>query len=693
MSILKKVNKTLLLFVFCGLFNSMEAQFENMGMRITSSEMETDMINDSNNNYLRLMLCGDIIHNKELFNKYSTRDEYRNISYRQWFRQIKPFFFFSDFVVANLKTNFPDFSPLSKLEYSAPDEFLGELSYSGFNILMMANNRATSLNDNHNFKTLNKLDLIGFYRAGLYYNDIDKKKNFPLVLEKKDIRIGFLNYTMDSAFYDFGEENVNFFRIDSVRKDIQRAKDMLVDYLILYMDWKDIPDSMKLSLNVELVNLGVDVIVGTGQKGFTTADLLNFSGGSKKIIVNNIGAINSDSNSRETNKSAIVEIILKKHKRSNLVKLHDMGFIPLWTVKDNERFAVVPINNIEEKHIKNVGVNYIQYSNMKVALTDLRFAFFDKLPELHYDFTDEIVTNVEQTAYIRKTIVQEQQKLNENMIEKNLQQYVATFGQLPPTDKRYFIPYEDQLKIYAPVKKKVATDPLDPKHLKIDTTDQVAENGILNVRANKTFYTREKDTTTPLTKEEIRKRDSIKKYEERFYVKDTLAEYKAKLKRIKAEQKRIKDSIYKASIDPNYISKTVPVFEPKGAEIDYKKREEEKTGVFTTTATINVPKESSKKAEFQPEIEEKSPVKEIEEYFMVQVYSMKKNTAINLDKLPFLAGYEVRFEEGNYRYYIGRTRSPLLAIEMCKSIISKGISDAMVVKYTDGKRSIYKSDF
>ena len=170
MSILKKVNKTLLLFVFCGLFNSMEAQFENMGMRITSSEMETDMINDSNNNYLRLMLCGDIIHNKELFNKYSTRDEYRNISYRQWFRQIKPFFFFSDFVVANLKTNFPDFSPLSKLEYSAPDEFLGELSYSGFNILMMANNRATSLNDNHNFKTLNKLDLIGFYRAGLYYN-------------------------------------------------------------------------------------------------------------------------------------------------------------------------------------------------------------------------------------------------------------------------------------------------------------------------------------------------------------------------------------------------------------------------------------------------------------------------------------------------------------------------------------------
>jgi hypothetical protein len=168
MSILRKVNKSLLLVVFLGLFNSLEAQFENMGMRITYSEMETDMINDSNNNYLRLMLCGDILHSRELFNKHTTRDEYRNISYRTWFRQIKPLFFFSDFVVANLKTNFPDYTASSKFEFSAPDEFLGELSYSGFNIMMLANNRATSLNDNYNFKTLNKLDLIGFYRAGLY---------------------------------------------------------------------------------------------------------------------------------------------------------------------------------------------------------------------------------------------------------------------------------------------------------------------------------------------------------------------------------------------------------------------------------------------------------------------------------------------------------------------------------------------
>jgi hypothetical protein len=131
MSILRKANKLLLLIVFLGLFNSLEAQFENMGMRITSSEMETDMINDSNNNYLRLMLCGDILHSRDLFNKHTTRDEYRNISYRTWFRQIKPLFFFSDFVVANLKTNFPDYTASSKFEFSAPDEFLGELSYSG----------------------------------------------------------------------------------------------------------------------------------------------------------------------------------------------------------------------------------------------------------------------------------------------------------------------------------------------------------------------------------------------------------------------------------------------------------------------------------------------------------------------------------------------------------------------------------
>ena len=87
------------------------------------------------------------------------------------------------------------------------------------------------------------------------------------------------------------------------------------------------------------------------------------------------------------------------------------------------------------------------------------------------------------------------------------------------------------------------------------------------------------------------------------------------------------------------------------------------------------------------------PVKNIEEYFLVQIFTLSSKKPIDLDKYPYLTGYEIRYEEGYYRYYIGRTNSKLLAIELLKSIRSKGHPDAMLVKYTDGLRTVVKTNF
>ena len=663
------------ILTFCFNFY-LSAQFEKNAIRQTASESELDLIQDSLHTYLRLTLCGDINYNASLKN-YMQRDDLYQPSFRTWYRQIKPLFFFSDLVVANLKCHFPE--PIQTSGYeSAPDAFLGELAYSGFNVLLLSNPSATTKIPEVNQNTIEKMDKWGFYRTGLFYNSLDRKRMSPLVLEKKDIRVGILNYSTDSMFYNFPTKTVCFFEVDSVKKDIEKAQKMLVDYIIMYIDWGNFSDSLKLSNHIQLINSGVDVIIGTGQKGFTSADVLDFSGGQKKIIVNSLGALNSDSTSRETDKSAIIEVILKKNKKTQAVRMHDMGFIPIWTLMDPERYAVLPISNIEERHIENINLNYLQYSNMKIALTDLRYGFFDKIPEIHYDFNDRIVNAVEETVFFRKTVLIEQEKINEAFREKGVSIYANMFGQMPPPEEkvsRYIIPFEDNLKIYTPKKKVIKWQKAIDRDM--DTVDFVNEaNGITSVRANKVFYSREKDTTTPLTKAQIRIRDSIKNYRDRFYVKDTIAEQKAKLRKERAEAKRIKDSIYKASLNPDYIPQMAPIFEPLDRSKLSTYRESNRSGIFTTS---------------DPTQEEKSPIKEIEEYFMIQFYSFSKPRPVALDKMPFLAGYEIRFEEGLYKYYIGRTRSPQVAIEMCRQIISKGIKDAMVIKFTDGKRTVYKT--
>lgn len=666
----KSKSKAFLFLTFlCTL--SLRAQFEKVSIRNTSIELETDLLADTAHNYIKIMLCGDIMHRRELLNQYANSNG--DYNYRSWFRQVKPLFFYPDFVVGSLRSFFPGREQMNKFQNSAPDEFLGEISYTGFNVLMIGNRSA--LTDKHeiNAKTQRKLHTMDIPYAGYYTDSINKSENYPLVLEKKDIRIAFLNYTTDSLLLNLPSDQINFLEMDSIRKDIKKARNtMLADYVIAYIDWGS-QDSAKLGKVAELMNMGIDIVIGSGGgQAFTNADLLSYSDGSLKLHVDNIGCFNALSNEREKDKTAVIEVVLKKNRGTQQTRLHDMGFIPIWTLIDKERYAVLPISNIEEKHIQNINLNFVQYSTMKVALTDLRYAFFDKIPELHYDFNDKLVQNVEQTAFIRKTLMREQDKINDGIKKKSNDEYLAMFGSAPPSPGSGIIPYEDLWGMYRKTKQRFGAS--------FDTVetygqiDEMLENGTIHIKANHAKYQREK--LRPLTLAEKRERDSIRRYNERFGVIDSIGDLKRLLKQQKRDSLRRKDSLFKASLDPNYRSTYAPPVEYAPATSSYKP--EYRPSAFSNPNMSDV---------------EKLPVRNIEEYFMVQFYTSASKKGIDIEQFPYLLGYEIRQEEGFYKYYVGRTNTPTLAIELCKSIRAKGFKDAFVVKYTNGVRTIFKDKF
>jgi poly-gamma-glutamate synthesis protein (capsule biosynthesis protein) len=791
------------------------------------------------------MLCGDILHTAKQM-EYA-KGPSASFNYRLWFRNIKPLFFFSDFVIANLRTSFAGEPYDNIYNYSAPSDFLGELSYSGFNVLMLANKQNIHSERYFTEKSINKIDLMGFYKVGNYMSPNEKKTNYPLVLEKKDIRIAFLNYSVDTSKLDPSDRSFNKFILDSVTKDILQAKKMLADFIVLYMDNGSNTEN-KMALYANLFSLGVHVIVGTSSNnGFTTADVLTYSGGEKKILVDNIGAINADVNTRETNKTAVIEIILRRNKLSKQTTMHDMGFIPIWTLMDPNRYSVLPISNIEEGYVKNIGLNFMQYSKMKMALTDLRYHFYDKIPEIHYDFNDTIVSNVEQTAFIRKTVLKEQGKINEQIADKGISEYLSLFDQLPPENK-YVTPYIDALNVYSGRKNTFLLRPVAPKtnqnsqefksmlgssspesideskylsyiakyeadafaeqaelniqykknlediehkyqsfvqdlnkdlkdkiinqndydrfqteysnnkstklieeqrsfeqkkndiqarsfqniynmmgksislqvgeidldqqHMIINEFKKFAKNSqskeltergiqdildikkeqsnessaqnIYRIQANQNVYSRIRDTVKPLTREQLMKLDSIKKYNARFIVEDTFAILKQKLRQRRLDSLKQRDSIIKSQIDPNYISKVETLIEKQNTYTP--SYVGQKTGVFTSS----LPPTGKDEEVMQSD---QSPIKEIEEFFYVQVYSLSKYKEIDLEKYPYLSGYEVKVDAGFYRYLVGKTRTPQLAIEICKDLRSRGLNDAIVIRYNNGVRSIYKSTF
>ena len=662
-----------IVIVLLVLVQNLFCQFEKNSVRVTSIEYEKDLIADTAATYLKIMLCGDLIHKSQLLKKYA-QPKSGQYNYRSWFRQVKPLFFYPDFVVGSLRSFFPNRTNISTFPNSAPDEFLSELDYTGFNVMMLSNADALTDREHLNQMTLKKLGYTDIFRVGSYKDSIDKKSNFPLVLEKKDMRIAFLNYSCDSVLLDLPSHQIIFFQIDSIRKDVKKARDtMLAEYVIVYIDWAK-QDSLKLGKVAELLGMGIDVIIGTGNgEAFTNADLLSFSDGSLKLHVDNIGYFNAESNERERDKSAVVEVVLRKDKSSKKVTTHDMGFIPIWTLMDQDRYAVLPISNIEEKHIENINLNIVQYSTMKVALTDLRYAFFDKIPELHYDFNDRIVDNVEQTGFIRKTLMREQDKINEVVKNNAIDEYVTLFGKKPPSHGSLDIPYDDIWGMYPKKPHKQNNDNIRDTIEIYGEKDELSPRGIVNIKANHRNYQRER--VKVLSAREKFVIDSIRQYNDRFIIVDSIAELKKMLKKKKQDSLRRRDSMFQASLNPNYKSSYNPTPEISKAP-EY--RPIPRSGVYTTP-------EASR--------EDNLPVKNIEEYFLVQIFTLSSKKPIDLDQYPYLTGYEIRYEEGYYRYYIGRTNSKLLAIELLKSIRSKGHPDAMLVKYTDGLRTVVKTNF
>lgn len=665
--------RTSLVAVWICFATSIQAQFEKLSVRNTSIEYEKDLIADTSAHYLKIMLCGDLIHKSQLLKKYA-QPKPNVYNYRDWFRQVKPLFFYPDYVVGSLRSFFPNRANVATFPNSAPDEFLAELEYTGFNVMMMCNTDALTDREHLNQMTLKKLLYTDIFRVGSYHDTLDKKSNFPLVLEKKDMRIAFLNYSCDSILLDLPSHQISFFDLDSIRRDVKKAKDtMLAEYVIAYIDWAK-NDSLKLGKVAQLFNMGIDVIIGTGNgEAFTSSDLLSFSDGSLKLHVDNIGYFNAESNERDRDKSAVIELVLKKDKATKKVSTHDMGFIPLWTLIDHERYTVLPISNIEEKHIENINLNIIQYSTMKTALTDLRFAFFDKIPELHYDYNDRIVENVEQSSYIRKTLMREQDKINEVVKNTANQEYVNLFGSKPPSHGSLDIPYDDIWNMYPKKPRKFNDESIRDTVELYGQKDELSPRGIVHIKSNHNHYQRER--VRVLTAREKFIIDSIRQYNERFIVVDSIAELKKMLKKRKQDSLRRRDSLFQASLNPNYKSTYNP--EPEIVKpVEYKPIP--KSGVYTQV-------ENSR--------EDNIPVRNIEEYFLVQVYTLSSKKPIDLDKFPYLTGYEIRYEEGFYRYYIGRTNSKPLAIELLRSIRNQGHPDAMLIKYTNGLRSVVKTNF
>ncbi|KXJ28289.1 uncharacterized protein LOC110254611 [Exaiptasia diaphana] len=211
-------------------------------------------------------------------------------SYSKTFANVAPLFNKSDFVIGNLESPFVqedmkkdaqrEFVPLLHANPSSIDA----LKFAGFDIVTLANNHLNDYKTRPINYTVDLLQEHGILSFGYSFGNLDNEQpQIPVILEKDDIKIGFLGYcscykrlvdlsTGDIIFYHFCVEKRKCLNIgpaiysdQAATRDVKELKER-VDVIVVMMHWGEeyltTPTESQQQQAQHLQTIGVHVVIG-----------------------------------------------------------------------------------------------------------------------------------------------------------------------------------------------------------------------------------------------------------------------------------------------------------------------------------------------------------------------------------------------------------------------------------------------
>lgn len=279
-----------------------------------------------------LLFAGDIMqHQNQLDAARTTEGTY---SYSGYYRHIHSIVKAADIAVANLET------PIGRSNFSgypsfcAPDSFLYAARDAGFNVLLFANNHCLDRGKNGALYTLDLLDSLGIAHCGVYRNAEERAERYPLLIEKRGMRIALLNYTYGTNGRNVPAPMVvNLIDREVIAEDILKAKSMNVDAIIACMHWGDeyvsLPPERVRDLADWLIEQGVSHIIGNHphviqpieiKEDPTTPD--------RHAVVYSTGNLVSNMSLTNTDGGIVVRMELKK--TFNYTRLSSLDYLFTW---------------------------------------------------------------------------------------------------------------------------------------------------------------------------------------------------------------------------------------------------------------------------------------------------------------------------------------------------------------------------
>lgn len=265
---------------------------------------------------LDLLFAGDIMQHETQLNM--ARQENGTYSFSYCFRHIKEFVKSHDISIANLETTIGAGGYSGYPSFCAPDSFLYAVKDAGFNVLLFANNHCLDKGKRGALYTLDLLDSLKITHCGVYRNKQERNERYPLIIEKKGVRIALLNYTYGTNGRAIPSPMVvNLIDKEQIATDIQAAKEHNPDAIIACMHWGDeyvsLPPQQIKELSDWLIEQGVNHIIGNHPHVVQPIEIReNNNTPDRNVVAYSTGNLVSNMSLRRTDGGMMIAMTLRK---------------------------------------------------------------------------------------------------------------------------------------------------------------------------------------------------------------------------------------------------------------------------------------------------------------------------------------------------------------------------------------------
>jgi len=343
--------------------------------------------------YLSILFVGDVMqHQPQIDAAYDA--ESRIYGYDSCFKYVRDLVSSYDISIANLEVTLGGPPYTGYPQFSAPDNIAVALKNTGFDVLSTANNHSCDRGRRGIERTIRILDSLEIQHTGTFKNATERESNYPMIIKKNGIKVALLNYTYGTNGIAVPEQGmVNLIDTTLIAADLQRAKDSLVDKIIVSTHWGDEyqshPNQWQEQIATFCFAKGADIVIGSHPHVVQKMERYHYpdSNGREVMLVYSLGNYISNQRARLKDGGASIGFVLKKKNGKTEIEWAGNYFTWVWVpvVNGRKQYYIVPVSQYETVE---GFMDAESKASMNVFITDSRSLYGKenkKIGEFTYD--------------------------------------------------------------------------------------------------------------------------------------------------------------------------------------------------------------------------------------------------------------------------------------------------------------------